>query len=248
MNNEKAWYLGCTKSQIADRVILLGDPGRVPRLSEHLEEVIHLPVNRGLTTATGTYNGVPITLAAFGMGAPIAAIVLHELSNLGSSVFLRIGTSIGLPPVDIGDIVIANSAISHEGTSGAYLAGANDCLANPEIVAALSKAAKARSVRTHVGALASYDGFYRDMFGLDDATESRVASNFESLTNKGVLAVDMETSALLTVGRVLGCKVGSLCVSSVNSLAKHKMPLEQHADSEKSLINIALQALLSVDT
>ena len=248
MKNGKAWYLGCAKEQIADRVILLGDPGRVPRLCGHLEGVEHFPVNRGLATATGSYDGIPITLAAFGMGAPIAAIVLHELADLGSSVFLRVGTSIGLPPVDIGDVVIADSAISHEGTSGAYLEDANDCLANTEIVAALSKAAEDQSVRTHVGAFASYDGFYRDIFGLDDATESRVASNFESLMSKSVLAVDMETSALLTVGHVLRCKVGSLCVSSVNSLTKHKMSVEQQMESENTLISIALRALISVDT
>ena len=120
MDSNKAWYLGCHQEQVADRVILLGDPARVPRLSKHLEDVEHLPINRGLAMATGSYEGVRVTLAAFGMGAPIAAIVLHELAVLGSSVFLRIGTSIGLPPVDIGDVVIAQDAISREGTSAAY--------------------------------------------------------------------------------------------------------------------------------
>ena len=248
MKNKKAWYLGCTKEQIADRVILLGDPGRVPRLCNHLDDVQHFPVNRGLATATGSYDGIPISLAAFGMGAPIAAIVLHELADLGSSVFLRIGTSIGLPPVEIGDVVIASNAIIHEGTSKAYLPDANDCRAHTELVAALSNASESQPVRTHVGSFASYDGFYRDMFALDGASESHVVSNFESLISKGVLAVDMETSALLTVGSVLGCKVGSLCVSSVNSLTKQKMSAERQAESEKILITTALRALVSVDT
>ncbi len=248
MNSQKAWYLGCSRDQIADRVILLGDPGRVQRLSGHLDDVRHFPVNRGLATATGSYNGIPITLAAFGMGAPIAAIVLHELADLGASIFLRIGTSIGLPPVEIGDVVIADSAIIHEGTSKAYSPEANDCRADTEIVAALSSASESQSVRTHVGSFASYDGFYRDMFALDGASESRVAANFESLISNNVLAVDMETSALITVGGVLHCKVGSLCVSSVNSLTKHKMSAEQQAESEKVLITTALQALVSVDT
>ena len=49
---KRAWYLGCTSDQIAERVILIGDPGRVPRLSEYLEDVVLLPVNRGLAIAT----------------------------------------------------------------------------------------------------------------------------------------------------------------------------------------------------
>ena len=248
MKNKKAWYLGCTKEQIADRVILLGDPGRVPRLCNHLDDVQHFPVNRGLATATGSYDGIPISLAAFGMGAPIAAIVLHELADLGSSVFLRIGTSIGLPPVEIGDVVIASSAIIHEGTSKAYFPDGSDCRADSEVVAALTRASELQSVRTPIGSFASYDGFYRDMFALDAASESRVASNFKDLTRHGVLAIDMETSAILTVGGVLGCKVGSLCVSSVNSLTKHKMSLKEQAASEEILINTALQALVSVGT
>jgi uridine phosphorylase len=248
LKKQKAWYLGCSKEQIAERVVLLGDPGRVQRLCAHLDDVQHFPVNRGLATATGSYHGVPITLAAFGMGAPIAAIVLHELADLGSSVFLRIGTSIGLPPVEIGDIVIADSAVIHEGTSKAYLPDGSDCRADSEVVAALTRASELQSVRTHIGSFASYDGFYRDMFALDAASESRVASNFEDLTRHGVLAIDMETSAILTVGGVLGCKVGSLCVSSVNSLTKHKMSLEEQTASEEILINTALQALVSVGT
>src|SRR4030095_584177 len=117
---KRAWYLGCTSDQVAERVILVGDPGGVPRLSRCLDDVEFLPVNRGLATATGTHRGVRVTLAAFGMGAPIAVIVLHELGELGSRLFLRIGTTMSLPPTAIGDFVIADRALRHEGTSYAY--------------------------------------------------------------------------------------------------------------------------------
>ena len=247
MNNKKAWYLGCSKEQIADRVILLGDPARVSRLGRYLDDVQYFPVNRGLATATGTYKGVPMTLAAFGMGAPVAAIVLHELAELGSSVFLRIGTSIGLPPVEIGDCVIARDALIREGTSRTYAPNNVDCKANEALITALTDATAGISTRTHIGTFASYDGFYRDMFALNEESEPRVVENFNELTRNNVLAIDMETSALLTVGSVLGCKVGSLCVSSVNSLTKHKMPLEQQMESENILITTALSALVAVD-
>ena len=247
MSAGKAWYIGCDAEQVAERVILLGDPGRVPRFSRYLDDVEAMPVNRGLATVTGKYKDCRITLSAFGMGSPIAAIVLHELANLGASVFLRIGTSIGLSPVNIGDMIIARDAKSFEGTSAAYAKGAANRRADPGLVNALTGAAARREATCHVGVFASFDGFYQDMFALDDATQGRVRSNLESLAAQDVLAVDMETSAILTVGNALGCKAGSMCASTVNSLKKQKIGKQEHADAERTLISIALEALTQVD-
>ncbi len=243
---KRAWYLGCTSDQIAERVILIGDPDRVLRLSQYLEDVVLLPVNRGLATATGTHEGVRVTLAAFGMGAPIAAIVLHELSELGSRIFLRIGTTMSLPPTEIGDYVIADSALRHEGTSYAYASKEYQATADENLVRALTEAADRKGHTYHVGRFASYDGFYRDMFALDDTTATRVRCNFDALAKQGVIAVDMETSALLTVGKVLGCKTGSFCIASVNSLTRLKINSEDLIDREKKLMSAALDALTSI--
>ncbi len=243
---KRAWYLGCTSDQVAERVILIGDPDRVLRLSQYLEDVELLPVNRGLATATGTHKGVRVTLAAFGMGAPIAAIVLHELSELGSRIFLRIGTTMSLPPTEIGDFVIADSALRHEGTSYAYASKEYEATADENLVRALTEAADQKGHTYHVGRFASYDGFYRDMFALDDTTAARVCRNFDTIAEQGVIAVDMETSALLTVGKVLGCKTGSLCVASVNSLTRLKIEAKEFIQREKQLISTALAALTSI--
>lgn len=241
----KAWYLGCTSDQIAERVILLGDPARVHRLSRQLDDVRLLPVNRGLVTATGLYRDTRVTLCAFGMGAPIAAIALHELSELGASVFLRFGTVIALPPARVGDFVIADRAQREEGTSGTYAPDDYPAIADEEVVAALVSAAKTQSNPYRVGAFASYDGFYRDMFALDEATSERVRANYEALSANGVLAVDMETSALLTVGRVLGCKVGALCLASVDGATQKKINGDELMQHERTLAEIALEAIVS---
>ena len=243
MASDKAWYLACTRDQIGERIILIGDPGRVPRLSQYLDDVQLLPVNRGLVTATGSYRGVPVTMAAFGMGAPIATIVLHELRELGARIFLRIGTAMPLPPVEIGDFVIADTAIRREGTSDAYAPPAHPAVADESLVKAAVKAVEENGHKYRVGRFASFDGFYRDMFALDDETAARVRDNFETLEKESVLAVDMETSALLTVGNVLGCKVSSLCVATVDSLKQLKMSRDELIRSEKDLISIALDAV-----
>lgn len=61
-----------------------------------------------------------ITVVSFGMGAPIATIVLHELSQLGVTCFLRIGTAMYFPPIQAGDFIVSSKALSFEGTSIAY--------------------------------------------------------------------------------------------------------------------------------
>jgi len=247
MSGKRAWYLGCNADQVADRVILLGDPARVLRLSQHLRDVEQVSVNRGLNTVTGWYEDCRITLSAFGMGAPIAAIVLHELAELGSRVFLRLGTSIGLAPIKIGDIVIAKDAKSHEGTSAAYAPGAETSVAHPDVVRVLSEVAASSPVNFHLATFASYDAFYQDMFALNGKSEKRVRQNFENLTTDGVSAIDMETSAILTVGRVLGCKAGSLCAATVDSLTREKLTADNLATVERALMTIALESLCQID-
>lgn len=245
--SKRAWYLGCDAKHVAERVILLGDPGRVTRMCEHLDKVEVQPVNRGLATATGEYEGTRITLAAFGMGAPIATIVLHELAQLGSHTFLRIGTCMCLAPVKLGDFVIAQAAYSFEGTSARYNPEGGNPVASHSLVEQLRSNTFSAVGDCHVGLFASYDAFYKDMFALDPDTEIRVTQNFRDLSSKGVLAVDMETSALLTAGAVLNCRVSSLCVASVDGLTSDKLAVQDVQKCERKLARIAFDTMRSLD-
>ncbi len=112
----RAWYIGAKREEVGEAAILVGDPARIARIAEHMTDVTFLPEQRGLKTVTGTRNGTRITATAFGMGAPIATIVLHELYALGIRTFLRIGTAMALPPAKLGDFVLADGALRAEGT------------------------------------------------------------------------------------------------------------------------------------
>lgn len=84
------------------------------------------------------------------------------------------------------------------------------------------------------------------MFALDPAVQPRVDQNFADLASKGVLAVDMETSALLTVGASLNCRVSSLCVASVDSKTREKLNSEDMREAERKLAMIAFDSLKSI--
>jgi uridine phosphorylase len=96
-----------------------------------------LDEKRGLRAVTGWRGGRRITAAAFGMGAPIAAIVLHELRELGVHTFLRIGTAQVMPPATLGDFVLADAAMRAEGASLTYAPAGYPAAADFDLNAAL---------------------------------------------------------------------------------------------------------------
>ena len=111
----RAWYIGCTEDEIGEAAILVGDRARIDRIAGHLEKPAFVVENRGLRTVKGFRSGKRVTASAFGMGGPIAAIVLHELFDLGVRTFLRIGTAMVMPPAEVGDFVVADGSISRRG-------------------------------------------------------------------------------------------------------------------------------------
>jgi len=242
---KKAWYLGHREDQVAERAILIGDPDRVDRIAAMLEAPEFLPVSRGLKTVTGTFEGAGVTAVAFGMGAPIATIVLHELADLGVRRFVRIGTAMYFPPAGSGDFLVSDTAIGFEGTSPAYADTEGPVSADPELAKQLVDAAATYGKTVLHGQYATFDAFYRDMFGIDEEGKRRVGVNRAMLAERGVLATDMETSALLTAARVLGVSCASLCLGTVDALTQVKLDRDLLAEGERILFEIALQAITS---
>lgn len=138
----------------------------------------------------GEYGGVPIALVGPMLGAPQAVMVLEKMIALGVRKVFAVGWCGSLQGrVSVGDVVVPDSAVSEEGTSDHYplgggaLRGPSNELRDP-LIADLS----ARGVKVHEGSVWTTDAPYRE-------TRRKVLQYQKS----GVLAVDMETSALLTV-------------------------------------------------
>lgn len=236
--DKQAWYLNCRSEDLADRAILVGDPGRVELLADRLEEVRWLNAARGLTTATGYRDGRAVTVSAFGMGAPIAAVVLDELHQLGVRTFLRLGTVMCLDPVELGDLVIVDAAIRNEGTSAGYVPAGYPAAADHELAAALRSAAAGASWRA--GLVDSADAFYPSML--------HAPERHDHLRRLGVLALDMETSAVLAIARALGARAASLCAATVDARTSEKLSAGPREAAEELLVDVGLEALLGLET
>jgi uridine phosphorylase len=236
--SERAWYLNCEAGDVGDRAILVGDRARVARVADLLDDSRWLNEDRGLTTVTGTRDGRRITVSAFGMGAPIATVVLHELHDLGVRTFLRLGTVMALAPAQMGDIVIADGALRAESTSATYVPDGYPAVGDFELGGALRAAADAAGARWHAGLVASYDGFYTQMAG--------ALGEHDRLRRLGILAVDMETSAVLAVARALGSRAASLCAATVDAATSARLATPAREAAEDTIVRVGLDALASM--
>ena len=80
LDGERQYHIQLKEGDIADFVILPGDPGRVDFIAKHFDDAKEIAFNREYKTVTGTYKGRPVSVTSTGIGCPSAAIAIEELS------------------------------------------------------------------------------------------------------------------------------------------------------------------------
>lgn len=143
------FHLHLLPEHLADRVILVGDPGRVPIVARHFDNVECDVQSREFRTITGTYNGKRITCVSTGIGCDNIDIVLNELdacanidfatrqekSGLRRLDLVRIGTCGGLQPhTPVGTYVASAMSIGLDGLLNFY--AGRDAVCDLELEAA----------------------------------------------------------------------------------------------------------------
>ena len=236
----RAWYIGAKREEVGKAAILVGDPARIDRIAEHMCDVHRITENRGLKTITGTRNDQRITVAAFGMGAPIATIVMHELHALGITTFLRIVTAMAVKPAKLGDFVLADGALRAEGTSNTYAPLGFPAIADFELNTELRDRLMVSGRSWHAGIFGTYDGFYTEMFGLSGQRREMIGKLKDDIKRLGLIGTDMETSALLTAARILRVRASTLCVATVDAESQEKIADTDMAALERDMFEIAL--------
>jgi uridine phosphorylase len=193
---------------VNDTVLLPGDPGRVDRIAEHLEDVERLSNNREYRLVNGVYDGKPLTVCSTGVGCPSAAVAVEELANVGAERLVRVGTAGGLQSdVRTGDIVVATAAAKFDGTTERYESVEYPAVASLNVVNGLVDAAEREGERVHVGAVVTDDAFY---------AEDEIAFDWEEAA---MLAVEMEAAAIFTLARRRGLEAGAILAVDGNLVA-----------------------------
>lgn len=185
-----------------DRYALLpGDPGRIDRILEFLDNPRDVNTNREFRTARGNYMGTDLTVISTGMGCPAAAVAVEELSRCGAETIVRVGTCGGLlREMRPGDIVIPDSAFCGDGTTREYSHGREIVGADRGLKDALVAAARGLGLRFFVGMNRTHDAFYEP------------GENFARLAGRGMISSEMECSALFLVSEMRNVRAGAVLV------------------------------------
>ncbi|TFG09330.1 uridine phosphorylase [Candidatus Thorarchaeota archaeon] len=213
------YHLEVGEDDVAQVVLLPGDPQRVERISsfwDKREEVAH---HRQFVTHTGTYQGVPISACSTGIGGPGAAIVVEELANVGVRDFIRVGSTATLKEdIEIGDLIISTGAVRLEGTSRQYVRPEYPAAPSHEVVLALMEAADSLGYDYHLGISASTDSFYlgQSRPGFGDYTQRESRELIEYLTKANVANFEMEAATIFTLGSIYGFRTGAVCAVYAN--------------------------------
>jgi uridine phosphorylase len=222
-------HIMCGVGDVADYVLLPGDPKRVERIASFFDEAKRVADYRGFITYTGKVDGVGITACSTGIGCPSTAIVVEELTRIGAKTLIRVGTTGALQPdIDVGDIVVATAAVRSDGTSREYMPIEYPAVADFDVISALLTASKDSSVRIHRGIIQSSDAFYV-------ASE---ASN--KLTEGNVLSIEMESSTLFTLASIKRVKAGTILAVDGN-LAKNIKKGEFEGDAKTGELDTRVQ-------
>ena len=230
-------HIRAQPGDIAPVVLLPGDPGRAERVAERLDGARCYNEFRGLLGYTGRYKGSLVSVQTTGMGAPSAAIVVEELALLEVRTVIRIGTCGGTGgDVQPKDLVIATAACPVDGTTRQYVGGDPYApAATYRVVRALVEEAERLAVRHHVGLVATEDALYAVTPGWAKIWAAR-----------GVLAQEMEASAVFTVAALRGIEAGCVLVAS-NSAGEHeRISDDQLLPAIDGMIEVALDAAVAL--
>jgi len=148
--------------------------------------------------------GLPFSVIASPMGAPMGVLLLEQLIALGARRCIYLGFCGALAPsYRIGDLFLPAQAVREEGTSYHYLPAEVLPCAAPQVQTVLQAQAHRLHIPVHQGPIWTTDALYRE-------TPQKIRQWQEA----GVHAVDMEMAALFAVAQYRGCEVGALLIVS----------------------------------
>jgi uridine phosphorylase len=208
---ELQYHIRCKPGDVAEAVLLPGDPGRSELISGLFERPRLIAKNREFTTYTGELNGHPISVCSTGIGSPSTAIAVEELAAVGAKTFIRVGTTGSIQKqVSFGHLVVATAAVRDEGTTPPYVPLAYPAVADHQLVAAMLAAAGRLNQRVHAGIVRSHDSLYSDLHAREMPRREELGQALKMWERSGVLCNDMESSTIFTLCGLKGLRGGAV--------------------------------------
>jgi purine-nucleoside phosphorylase len=230
-------HIGASPGEIAPLVLFPGDPRRAAWIAEtYLDGATCYSEVRGMLGFTGTWNGRPVSVQGSGMGQPSLAIYVNELfRDYDVQSIIRVGSCGALSErLGIRDLVIASGACTDSSMNRIAFEGLDYApVADFELLRDAAAAAE-RHGGAHVGLMFSSDSFYPARPEL-----------MTRMVEHGVLAVEMESSALYTLAARYGRRALTICTVSDQVVTGEQTTADERERSFGTMVEIALEAGLA---
>ena len=230
---------GAEKGAFAKTVLMPGDPLRARFIAETFLDNAELVNNvRGIQGYTGTYQGVPVSVMASGMGCPSIGISSYELfTQYGVDNIIRIGSAGAISAdLKLRDVVAGMGACTNSSYAKQYrLPGTFAPIANFELLEAAVSAARELGVRMPVGNLFSSDTFY-------DAAASTM-----EWAKMGCMAVEMEAAALYCNAAYTHRRALAICSISDSIVTGEELSADERQTTFTNMMKIALAVAVKMD-
>jgi len=227
-------HIGAEQGQIANTVLLSGDPLRSKFIAENiLEDAVCYTDVRNMLGFTGYYKGEKVSVQGTGMGQPSLAIYLHELiHSYGVKQAIRVGTCGALNTgLKLGDLVLAQGACSDSTVNKKTFDGDDyAAIADFELLLAAVNVAQSLGAKFSVGNIFSTDLFYAE----------NDPERWEVWRNHNVLCTEMETSLLYTMAARYDIKALSILTVSDNIITGESSKAKERERSFMEMVEIAL--------
>jgi purine-nucleoside phosphorylase len=237
-------HIGARAGEIAPTVLMPGDPLRAKWIAEtFLDDAKCYNEVRGMYGYTGTWQGEPVSVQGSGMGQPSLAIYANELfDDYDVQTIVRVGSCGSLTEkVALRDVVIASGActdsamnrIAFEGLDYAPVADFGLLRAAYDASTRLDATGAGGDQTVHVGLIFSSDSFY--------AARPELT---QRMVDYGVLAVEMEASALYTLAARRGRRALAICTVSDHIVTGELTSAQEREQTFATMVEIALTAAL----
>jgi purine-nucleoside phosphorylase len=232
-------HIGAQPGEIAPRVLMPGDPLRAKWIAEtFLEGAKCYSQVRNMFGFTGTYRGVDVSVQGSGMGMPSASIYAHELfTEYDVNTLIRVGTCGALAEsLRLRDVIAASGSSTDSAMNRLRFGGLIDYapVADFRLLRTAVDAAAHRGVEVTVGPIFAADAFYTDRPDL-----------YDRLAEYGVLAVEMETSALYTIAARFRARALTLLTVSDHIRTGEHATAQDRQETFAHMVEIALDTVIA---
>jgi purine-nucleoside phosphorylase len=229
-------HIAAQPGEIAETVLFPGDPLRAQWIAEtFFTDATCYSQTRNMLGFTGEYEGRRLSVQGSGMGMPSASIYAQELfADYGVQTLVRVGTCGGLSTdLELRDIVLAQTACTDSGMNRTRFHGWDFApSADFGLLLKAYQAGQASGARVKVGPVLSSDSFYQPRM---DITQLMI--------DHGVLAVEMEASALYTLAAAFGRRALAVLTVSDHVTLGTSTSADDRERTFAQMVEVALAAV-----